>query len=736
MPDTVHEPDHGEHHAHHHDPMVNADAPPGSWICPMCPGVVEDKPGACPKCGMALEQVREIVLGGPDIPRGNPELDDMRRRFEASLWFSIPVFIIAMGEMVPGVQDALAAFASKRVWGLVQLVLATPVVLYSAKPFFERMWTSFLNRSPNMFTLVGLGVGVAYAYSAVAALVPGIFPEAFRHHGHVSLYFESAVVIVSLVLLGQVLELRARSQTSAAITKLLGLAPSTARRITCHDEVDVPLDRVEVGHKLRVRPGERIPVDGVVLEGSSAVDESMVTGEPMPVSKGEGDPVVGGTVNGTGMLVMKAEKVGSDTLLARIVKMVADAQRTRAPIQRLVDRVAAWFVPAVIGVAIATFAAWALVGPEPKLAYALVNAIAVLIIACPCALGLATPMSIMVAAGRGASVGVLFRDAAAIERLKDVDTVVVDKTGTLTAGRPEVTDVLGGDADRVVALAAALEKGSEHPLADAVLRAAEARGAHVAEVADFQSVTGQGVTGSVDGIAIAVGNAALMATVRADITQVAEAAEDLRGTGCTAVFVAADGELAGVLGIRDPIKETTPAAIKALHAAGLRVVMVTGDAQGTARAVADQLGIDEVVAEVMPEGKVAVVQRMQANGRVVAMAGDGINDAPALSTADVGVAMGTGTDVAMESAGVTLVRGNLMGLVTAKALSEATVANIRQNLVFAFVYNSAGVPLAAGVLYPITGALLSPMVAAAAMSLSSVSVISNALRLRRVTLPG
>jgi len=682
---------------------------------------------------MALEQVVEITLGAAPSEVENPELDEMWRRFVVSLAFVIPVFVIAMGEMVGPARGVLEATATKQTWGWAQLALTTPVVVYAARPFFERMWVSLLHRSPNMFTLIGLGVGVSYGYSAVAVMAPGLFPDAFRHDGQVALYFESAAVIVALVLVGQVLELRARGRTGAAIRGLLSLAPATARRITCHDEVDVPLAQVQVGHKLRVRPGERVPVDGVVVEGTSAVDESMVTGEPVPVSKREGDLVVGGTVNGSGTLVMKAEKVGADTLLARIVQMVADAQRSRAPIQQLADKVAAYFVPAVVGASALTFVAWALVGPEPKMTYAIVNAVAVLIIACPCALGLATPMSIMVAAGRGASVGVLFKDAAAIERLKDVDTLVVDKTGTLTVGRPEVTDVRTtrpGDEQRLLSLAAALERASEHPLAEAIVRAAD----HPAgDVVDFESVTGRGVVGTVDGVRLAVGNAALMSSLKVPI-DAADEAEALRRQGRTAVFVAGDSELMGVLGISDPVKPTTPDALKAFRAAGLRVVMLTGDARSTAEAVAAELGIEEVVAEVMPADKVAAVERLQAEGRVVAMAGDGINDAPALSTADVGIAMGTGTDVAMESAGVTLVRGDLSSIVTARALSRATVANIRQNMAFAFVYNSAGVPLAAGVLYPITGALLSPMIAAAAMSLSSVSVITNALRLRTVSL--
>jgi len=725
---------------------VAAPATTTEWTCPMHPEVVRDEPGSCPICGMALEP-RTVTAEEEE----NPELVDMTRRFWVSAAFTLPLVILAMGRHLPG--DFVAELVGDGAdW--IELVLATPVVLWGGWPFFVRAWQSVVHRSLNMFTLIGLGVAVSYLYSLVATVAPGVFPASFRGEGgEVGVYYEAAAVIVTLVLLGQVLELKARSRTGKAIRALLDLAPDLARRIGPDgEESDVPLDAVQPGDRLRVRPGEKVPVDGTVVEGSSRVDESMVTGEPMPVEKEPGDRVVGATVNGTGSLVMEAEQVGADTLLARIVQMVADAQRSRAPIQRLADLVAAWFVPAVVASAVVTFIVWAWLGPEPAMAYALINAVAVLIIACPCALGLATPMSIMVAAGKGASHGVLFKNAEAIEVLQDVDTLVVDKTGTLTEGRPRLVHVeltegaaTGGmDESRLLTLAAAVERGSEHPLAEAVVAAAEERGlaqAAAARAEDFESVTGKGVTARVvtpgdagEGADVALGNRALLDQLGVEAEALAAAAEERRKLGETVIFVAVDGRAAGLMGVADPIKETTPAAIEALHAQGLRIVMLTGDSRTTAEAVARRLGIDEVVAEVLPEEKAAAVERMQGEGRVVAMAGDGINDAPALARAEVGIAMGTGTDVAMESAGVTLVRGDLGGIVRARKLSRATMRNIRQNLFFAFVYNSLGVPVAAGVLYPVFGVLLSPMFAAAAMSLSSVSVIGNALRLRTVKL--
>jgi Cu+-exporting ATPase len=617
----------------------------------------------------------------------------------------------------------------------LELALATPVCLWAAWPFYVRFAQSLKNKSLNMFTLIGLGVGVAYGYSVVAALAPHIFPASFRGAGgEVAVYFEAAGVIVTLILLGQVLELRARSQTGAAIQQLLGLAAKTARRVRDDgSDEEIPLEHVHVGDRLRVRPGEKVPVDGIVLEGASAIDESMVTGEPIPAEKHEGDQVIGATINGTGMLIMRAEKVGSDTLLARIVTMVAEAQRSRAPIQKLADVVSGYFVPAVIGVAIVTFTVWSLIGPEPRMAHALINAVAVLIIACPCALGLATPMSIMVAMGKGASVGVLFKDAEAIEVLRKVDTIVVDKTGTLTAGRPELVAVEAGpgfDAVRLLSAAASLERGSEHPLAEAIVAGAVERGVSIPQSESFQSITGQGVTGRVEGRDIALGNRRLLEGLGASAGALGDRANELRAGGQTVMFVVIDGEVAGILGVADPIKEGTPAAIAALHAEGVRVVMLTGDNRKTAKAVAATLSIDDVIAEVLPDEKAAAIKRLQDHGHVVAMAGDGINDAPALAQAQVGIAMGTGTDVAMESAGVTLVKGDLRGIIRARKLSRATMANIKQNLFFAFVYNSLGVPVAAGVLYPVFGLLLSPVIAAAAMSFSSVSVIANSLRLR------
>lgn len=710
-------------------------SPPGvqtEWVCPMHPEVVRDAPGACPICGMALEP---RSVSGED--EENPELADMRRRFLVSAVFTIPIFIIAMGDLIPG--RPLDGLASARTWDWTELVLATPVVLWGAAPFFVRGWQSVTTLKLNMWTLISLGVGVAYAYSLVATVSPEIFPDSFRaESGGVAVYFEAAAVILTLVLLGQVLELRARSQTGAAIKALLGLAPKTARRLGDDGtDEDVPLDRVQPGDRLRIRPGEKVPVDGSVIEGTSAVDESMVTGEPIPVEKGPGDRVIGATVNGTGALVMRAERVGAETLLSQIVQMVANAQRSRAPIQRLADVVAGYFVPAVVLVALATFVVWGTIGPEPRMAFAIINAVAVLIIACPCALGLATPMSIMVAAGKGASAGVLFRNAEAIETMRNVDTLVVDKTGTLTEGRPKlvtVTPVGGSEPEQLLQVAAALERASEHPLAAAIVGGARERGVQISDAELFESVTGKGVTGRVDGRDVALGNRRLIEELGAEVEGLAQESEALRREGQTVMFVAVDGKLAGLLGVADPIKETTPGAIRELHADGLRIVMLTGDNRTTAEAVARKLGLDEVVAEVLPEQKAESVKHLQSGGHRVAMAGDGINDAPALAQAEVGVAMGTGTDVAMESAGVTLVKGDLRGIARARRLSRATMRNIKQNLFFAFVYNALGIPIAAGVLYPVLGVLLSPMIAAAAMSFSSVSVVGNALRLRAVRL--
>ncbi len=709
-----------------------APAKPGTrYTCPMDPEIVRDEPGSCPICGMALEPMV------PSADEGNPELDDFTRRFWVSLVFTVPVFVLAMGEMVPG--NPLAGRLSPRWLAIVQGLLAAPVVLWCGAPFFARGWASIRTRNLNMFTLIALGTGAAFAYSLAAILAPGAFPAAFRaSDGSVAVYFEAAAVIITLVLLGQVLELRARSRTGAAIRALLGLAPDTARRIDADGgEHDVPLDQVCAGDRLRVRPGEKVPVDGVVIEGQSAVDESMLTGEPLPVAKAPGDAVVGATLNGTGAFVIRAERVGDETLLARIVRSVAEAQRSRAPIQGVADRVAGVFVPAVVAVSLVSFAVWSLVGPEPPMAHGLVAAVAVLIIACPCALGLAVPMSIMVAMGRGASAGVLFRNAEAIERLRDVDTLVVDKTGTLTEGRPAlvaVEPVPGGDAAEMLGLAASLERASEHPLAAAVLAGAAERGVRVPAAGSFSSRTGQGVEGEVGGRRVAVGNARLLEALDVDAGSLAALASAQRKAGRTAMLVAIDGAAAGVLAVADPIKASTPGAVAALREAGIRLVMATGDERATADAVADALGIDRVEAGLLPEDKAGLVERLEASGRKVAVAGDGINDAPALARARVGIAMGTGTDVAMESAGVTLVRGDLRGISRALALSRATMANVRQNLFFALVYNAVGVPVAAGVLYPTLGLLLDPMLAAAAMSLSSVSVITNALRLRRAPL--
>jgi len=709
-----------------------ASASAGAWTCPMHPEVVRAGPGSCPLCGMALEP-RAAAADEEE----NPELGAMRRRLLVSAALAVPVVVLGMAHLMPGLD--LGAIAPARFWRLAELVLATPVVLWGAWPFFVRGWRSLLTRHLNMFTLIAIGIGTAYAYSAVAALLPGLLPASFHdRHGQVAVYFEAAAVITVLVLLGQVLELAARGRTSAAIRSLLGLAPTTARRIGPDgSEQDVPLDQVRVGDHLRVRPGEKVPVDGLVLEGASAVDESMVSGEPMPVEKAPGASVIGATLNGTGSLVVEARRVGADTLLARIVQLVAEAQRSRAPVQKLADRVASWFVPAVLLVATATFAAWALLGPRPAMAHALVNAIAVLIIACPCALGLATPMSIMVATGRGATAGVLFRDAEAIEVLRSVDTLVVDKTGTLTEGKPRLVSAVTLGAipvTELLGLAASLERASEHPLAAAVVAGASERGAHLSGVDSFRSLPGKGVVGTIGGRQVVLGNASLFAELGLPLDSLAGIGEQLRSDGQTVVLVAVDGEPAGLLGVADPVKPTTEGAIRQLLREGLRVVMLTGDSRTTAEAVARSLGIDEVVAEVLPEHKAETVARLQREGRRVAMAGDGINDAPALAQADVGIAMGTGTDVAMEAAGVTLVRGELTGIVRARRLSRAALRNIKQNLFFAFVYNTLGVPIAAGVLYPFVGLLLSPMIAAAAMTFSSVSVIGNALRLRRVEL--
>ncbi|MDA0335816.1 MAG: heavy metal translocating P-type ATPase [bacterium] len=708
-------------------------APPGAeYTCPMHPEVRQIGPGTCPDCGMALEPSVVTLSDGED-----PELIDMRRRLWISAALALPVLVLAMGDHIPGNPVNNWLSHAGNTW--LQFALATPVVLWGGWPFFARAWQSVYNRSPNMFTLIGIGVGAAFGYSVVAALMPDIFPASFRGHGGlVAVYFEAAAVIIALVQLGQVLELKARSRTSSALKALLGLVPPTTLRLGDDGtEEEIPLEQVQVGMRLRVRPGDSIPVDGDVVDGHSSVDESMVSGEPLPVEKIVGMGVTGGTVNGTGTLVIEAQRVGADTLLSRIVQMVADAQRSRAPIQRVADRVAAWFVPAVVLSAVLTFVVWAAVGPEPAMAYALVNAVAVLIIACPCALGLATPMSIMVGTGRGAGAGVLIRNAEALEILEKVDTVVVDKTGTLTQGRPEVVavEVIGGmTADEIVRLAASLERGSEHPLAAAVVAAAATRQLELVSPSDFESITGMGVRGMIDGRRVALGNAALFAAEGIDVAALQERAVALREEGQTVVSVAVDGQLAGLLGVADPIKDSTPEAIRMLHDAGLRIVMLTGDNEVTARAVARELGIDDVVADVLPEGKSAVIERLQAEGRIVAMAGDGINDAPALARAHVGIAMGTGTDVAMESAGITLVQGDLRGIARARRLSRGTMRNIRQNLFFAFAYNSLGVPVAAGILYPFFGILLSPILASAAMTFSSVSVISNALRLRRLKL--
>jgi Cu+-exporting ATPase len=700
------------------------------WTCPMHPEIVRDEPGSCPICGMALEP-RTVTL-----EEKNPELEDMERRFRWSAWITTPILAFMISEFLPG--RPLQRLVPHGWMNWIELALATPVVVWGAWPFFVRGWASVINRHLNMFTLIALGVGAAYAFSVIATIAPGIFPESFRVMGEVAVYFEPAAVIVVLVLLGQVLELRARSRTSAAIRNLLGLAPKTARRLGADgSEADVPLEQVRVGDRLRVRPGERIPVDGVVIDGATTIDESMVTGEPIPVEKTADATVTGGTVNGTGTFVMEARRVGSDTLLAQIVRMVSEAQRSRAPIQRLADTVSGWFVPIVIAVAVVTFVVWSQYGPDPRLAHALVNAVAVLIIACPCALGLATPMSIMVGTGRGAEAGVLIRNAEALEVFEKVTTIVVDKTGTLTEGKPQLVTVeprSGMEPASLLRLVASLENVSEHPLASAIVVGARERNVSLSEVREFQSATGKGVTGVVDGRAVAVGNLRHFEALHIDAAPLRDRADALRREGQTVMFVAVDGQPAGLVGVADPIKSTTSEAIQALHREGIKVVMLTGDNRTTAEAVARAIGIDQIEADVLPDQKATVVQRLQQRGERVAMAGDGINDAPALAAADVGIAMGTGTDIAMESAGVTLVKGDLRGIVRARRLSRSTMQNIRQNLFFAFVYNVLGVPIAAGVLYPFFGLLLSPMIASAAMTFSSVSVIGNALRLRRVSL--
>jgi Cu+-exporting ATPase len=699
------------------------------YTCPMHPEIVQGRPGSCPKCGMALEP-RTVTA-----EEKNDELIDMTRRFWASAALALPLFVLAMvADLAPG---WLPGGMSMRTVQWIEFALATPVVLWGGWPFFVRGWQSVLTWNLNMFTLIGLGVAVAWGYSVVALLVPQVFPSSMRMaDGIVHVYFEAAAMITALVLLGQVLELRARGSTNAAIKLLLGLAPNTARLVRDDGtEVDVGLDEIQPGARLRVRPGEKVPVDGTVIGGSSSVDESMVTGESIPVSKSEGDRLIGATLNGTGSLLMQAEQVGADTLLAKIVRMVGEAQRSRAPIQRLADVVAGWFVPAVVLCAVATFVVWFLWGPEPRLAHAVVNAVAVLIIACPCALGLATPMSIMVGTGKGARMGVLIKNAEALEVMEQVDTLVLDKTGTLTEGRPKLVAVhaeSGQDEDSVLRLAASLERASEHPLAEAIVRGAEDRGLRLAETETFESVTGKGVSGLVEGRRVVIGTSRYLASIGIEPGSLAARAESQRAEGRTVMLVAVDDRAAGLIAVADPLKETTPEAIRALHAEGLSVVMLTGDNATTAAAVARTLGIDRVEAEVLPEHKAEIVKRLQAEGHRVAMAGDGINDAPALAQADVGVAMGTGTDVAMESAGVTLVKGDLRGILRARRLSRAVMRNIRQNLFFAFVYNALGVPIAAGVLYPVFGLLLSPIIAAAAMSFSSVSVIGNALRLRSV----
>jgi Cu+-exporting ATPase len=737
MPDHDHAK-HDHHRHHQHDDAAATEmakkpepVPAGTiYTCPMHPQIRQVGPGSCPICGMTLEPVRASLEEGPSA-----ELIDMRRRFWIGTALTVPVAALEMFGHLLGLDHLVEQQTSN--W--IQLALATPVVLWAGWPFFVRGWRSLASRSLNMFTLIAMGIGVAWVYSVVATVAPGIFPPTFRGPaGSVAVYFEAAAVITVLVLLGQVLELKAREQTSGAIKALLSLVPTRARRIKGEgDEEEVELDQVKVGDRLRVRPGDKVPLDGIVIDGRSNVDESMVTGEPVPVQKETGSKVIGGTINGQGSFVMRAEKIGRDTMLAQIVQMVAQAQRSRAPIQRLADTVSGWFVPAVIGIAILAFAAWSIWGPPPAMGYGLIAAVSVLIIACPCALGLATPMSIMVGVGRGATAGVLIKNAEALERLEKVDTIIVDKTGTLTLGKPKVTAIrlaAGFDETELLRLAASLENASEHPLAAAIVNEAKERSIPLANVSDFDSPTGKGVLGKVEGHAIALGNAKFLAGQGADVSVLQDEADALRRDGATAIFVAIDGHAAGAIAIADPVKETTPAAIAALHRQGIRVVMLTGDNRTTAEAVARKLGIEEVQAEVLPEQKGAVVETLRRAGKVVAMAGDGVNDAPALAAADVGIAMGTGTDVAIESAGVTLLRGDLQGIVQARRLSKAVMRNIRENLFFAFIYNAAGVPIAAGVLYPAFGLLLSPIIAAAAMALSSVSVIANSLRLQVIKL--
>lgn len=702
------------------------------WTCPMHPEIEQDKPGSCPICGMALERKTVSLIE----EESNPEYEDMRKRFIVGAILTLPLLIIAMRDMIPGGR-LLDTLADAKTYEWLELLLATPVVLWAGWPFLVRGVQSVINKSLNMFTLISLGVSAAYIYSLIGVLFPHLFPASMQTaEGTVGVYFEAAGVIVVLILLGQVLELQARSRTGAAIKALLGLAPKTARKIDAEgNESDIPLEHVMKGDHLRVRPGEKIPVDGVVLEGSSSVDESMISGEPIPVEKRAGEKLIGATVNGTGSLVMEAQKVGAETVLSQIVRMVAEAQRSRAPIQKLADVVAGYFVPAVITIAIISFGIWYFIGPEPRLAHSLIAAVSVLIIACPCALGLATPMSIMVATGKGATIGVLFKNAEAIETLRKVTTLVVDKTGTLTEGKPKLEDVVtapGIDKNKVLLLAASLEKGSEHPLAAAIVEGAVNQGLRLTEATNFVSHTGKGVSGEIDGQPVLLGNSTLLEEFKIDSGSLGEQARAMRSEGQTVMFVGISGKIAGMLAVADPIKKTTPEAIKQLHAEGIRIVMLTGDNKATAEAVAKKLNLDEVVAEVLPDQKVAAVKKFQQDGHIVAMAGDGINDAPSLAQAQVGIAMGTGTDVAMESAGVTLVKGDLTGIVRARRLSRATMSNIKQNLFFAFIYNVIGVPIAAGVLYPNFGILLSPIIAAAAMSLSSVSVVGNALRLRKV----
>ncbi len=699
----------------------------GVWTCPMHPQIIRQEPGSCPICGMALEP-KDATM-----EEDQTELHDMKKRFWVGVVLTIPLFILSMSDLLPG--KPMANMVSHELMRWLELILATPVVLWGGWPFFVRGWQSIVNRSLNMFTLVSLGVSVAYLYSLVAALAPSLFPASFiNESGNVHTYFEAAAVIVTLILLGQVLELKARSQTGAAIKALLGLSPKTARRIKSDgSEEDVSLDQIQIGDHLRVRPGEKVPVDGAIIEGRSSVDESMITGEPIPVEKNAGDKVIGATINGTGSLIIEAKRVGAETLLSQIIHMVSEAQRSRAPIQKLADQVSGYFVPAVIGIAVISFVIWAWVGPEPRMAYAIINAVAVLIIACPCALGLATPLSIMVATGKGATMGILFKNAEAIETLRSIDTLVVDKTGTLTMGKPKLVTIepIGLSADDLLKYAASLEMGSEHPLAKAITDGAKEKNLPLEKIESFQSVTGQGVQGTIGGVSVAFGNQKLMEGLGISVTEHEAKTTTLRSQGQTIMFVSLNQKLAGYIGVADPIKDTTPEAIQALHKDHIRIIMMTGDNETTAKAVAKKLGIDDVIAGVLPEQKAQKIKELQAKGFKVAMAGDGINDAPALAQAQVGIAMGTGTDVAMESASVTLVKGDLRGIVRARQLSRATMRNIKQNLFFAFGYNVLGVPIAAGVLYPTFGILLSPMIAALAMSLSSVSVITNALRLRR-----